>query len=84
MEETNEMTLQVGDMCITVTTQNGEIVSITAVDEYGVTYDVGFVFERLTGGRCQICRYIDGHKECWEIPCGVIEKPLADLGKECG
>ena len=79
MENNDSMKFRLGDLDVTVKMNDGEVVGITATDENGYTWDVGFALERLPGdgGGCQICRYIGGHKVCWDVDCQILERPAS-------
>ena len=77
----NPVNIQIGDLNVSITMENGEVVKITAVDQYGHTFDLGFVLEPIpVNGGCEICRYIAGKKVCWEVDCLLVRPPV-DYGK---
>lgn len=71
MDEKNYFS--VGDLQVSMDVQNGDIGDISATDPNGDTYEGEFVFLRLSGGKCMICRRINGTWQCQDISCGVVD-----------
>ena len=64
---------KVCDLDVSLEIELGEAGNMTAIDPKGDSYEGGFLWERIGGGKCMICRRINGEWICQDVLCAAVE-----------